>query len=101
MVYPNLGYFLIADIFDRVEKSINTKAHKLLLETLHQARTKAGLTQSELAKRLKCPQSFISKYESGERRLDIVELYTICVGLGITLDELVIDFEKRLNETKS
>lgn len=83
-----------------MEKSINTKAHKILLETLHQARLKAGLTQNELANRLKRPQSFVSKYESGERRLDIVELYTICTSLRTTLSELITDFEQRLNETK-
>jgi transcriptional regulator with XRE-family HTH domain len=36
-------------------------------------RKKAGLTQQELAKRLRRPQSFVAKYEGGERRIDIVE----------------------------
>lgn len=89
-----------ASTFDYVEKSINTKAHKILLETLHQARLKAGLTQYELANRLQGPQSFVSKYESGERRLDIIELHTICRSLDIPLSELITDFEERLNETK-
>ena len=38
-----------------------------------EARKKAGLTQQELAKRLRRPQSFVAKYEGGERRIDIVE----------------------------
>jgi transcriptional regulator with XRE-family HTH domain len=38
-----------------------------------EARQKAGLTQQQLAKRLRRPQSFVSKYEGGERRIDVVE----------------------------
>jgi transcriptional regulator with XRE-family HTH domain len=44
------------------------------LEKLRQARNDAGLTQKEVAKLLEKPQSFISKIETGERRLDFVEL---------------------------
>jgi len=45
---------------------------------LKQARTDAGLTQSDVAKRLKRPQSFVSKCESGERRIDVVEMLEYC-----------------------
>jgi len=44
---------------------------------LKQARREAGLTQVEVADRLKRPQSFVSKMESGERRVDVVELSDI------------------------
>jgi transcriptional regulator with XRE-family HTH domain len=46
------------------------------------ARKNAGLTQQELAKRLRKPQSFIAKYEGGERRVDVVEFVTICKAIG-------------------
>ena len=46
------------------------------------ARKAAGLTQQALALRLKKPQSFIAKYEGGERRLDVVEFITIACALG-------------------
>ncbi|WFC62633.1 XRE family transcriptional regulator [Pseudomonas sp. REST10] len=54
-------------------------------EVLKQLRLDAQLTQSELANRLNKPQSYVSKYESGERRLDVVEIREICIEIGITL----------------
>jgi transcriptional regulator with XRE-family HTH domain len=58
---------------------------KLLIST----REAAGLTQVALAKKMKRPQSFVSKYEIGERRLDLVELQGICNALGISLTDFV------------
>ena len=46
------------------------------------ARKQAGLTQSELAQRLRRPQSFVAKYESGERRLDVLEFVAIASAIG-------------------
>jgi transcriptional regulator with XRE-family HTH domain len=57
-------------------------------------RLATGLRQVDLAKRLGEPQSFVSKYESGQRRLDLVELLQVCHALGISLVELVRRFEK-------
>ncbi len=54
-------------------KSTRTAAYRRLLTLLKQARKAAGITQEELAKRLRVPQSFVSKTESGERRLDVIE----------------------------
>ena len=42
-----------------------------------ETRKKAGLTQEQLAKRLRRPQSFVAKYEGGERRIDVVEFLTV------------------------
>jgi transcriptional regulator with XRE-family HTH domain len=47
------------------------------------ARERQGLTQAELASRLGKPQSFVSKYESGERRLDVMEFVFVCDALGV------------------
>lgn len=55
-------------------ESIYSKEYKLFIEQLRKVRLKAGLTQVEAAHRLKKPQSYISKIERGERRIDIVEL---------------------------
>jgi transcriptional regulator with XRE-family HTH domain len=80
-----------------VAKSIYTAEQEKLQLLLREARDEAGLTQVLLARRLGRPQSFVSKYESGERRLDLVELREICRSLGITLTKLVERFEVAAN----
>ncbi|MGA3169103.1 MAG: helix-turn-helix transcriptional regulator [Terriglobia bacterium] len=52
-------------------------------ELLLAARKNAGLTQAELSSRLNRPQSFVSKYERGERRLDVVEFREVACALGV------------------
>lgn len=66
-----------------------------LLRLLRQVRTEAGLRQVDLAKKLRQPQSFVSKYESGERRLDLLELRQVCETLGLSLSDFVKRFEDK------
>jgi transcriptional regulator with XRE-family HTH domain len=73
---------------------------KALLTLLREVRTEAELTQVEMARSLGVPQSFVSKYESGERRLDLLELQQVCQALGITLEAFVKRFEKTANRMK-
>lgn len=63
----------------------NRKHQKILLSLLRAVRVEAGLRQTDIALALKVPQSYVSKYESGERRLDPLELYAVCKAAGITL----------------
>jgi transcriptional regulator with XRE-family HTH domain len=56
------------------------------LGRLKQARVEAGLTQVDVAKAIKRPQSFVSKIESGERRVDVVELSELSEIYGRPLD---------------
>jgi len=63
---------------------------------LRQARTEAGLTQTDVAQRLGQPQSFVSKYESGERRLDVLELRDVCRVIGIPLGDFIRRLERAL-----
>src|SRR2546423_12713767 len=65
----------------RIRKSVHSAEQQLLREQLIAARDKAGLTQQALARRLKKPQSFVAKYEGGERRLDVVEFIRISRAL--------------------
>jgi transcriptional regulator with XRE-family HTH domain len=62
------------------------------------ARERAGVTQQELADRTEKPQSFVSKFETGERRLDVVEFITIARAIGADPVALVRQLmrEKRL-----
>ena len=55
-------------------KSIHTKEYAYFVERLKQARLDSGLTQVEVAKKLKRPQSHISNVESGQQRVDVIEL---------------------------
>ena len=52
-------------------------------ELMTNARKAAGLTQQELASKLGKPQSFVAKYEAGERRIDVVEFIAICRELSV------------------
>jgi len=72
-----------------VEKSIWTEEYQQLCTLLRQLRRDAGLTQAEVARRLDVAQSFVSKYESGERRLDVIELRHVAVAIGTTLDVVI------------
>jgi len=81
-------------------KSLHTAEQKALLKALRKIRLQAGLNQSDLAAKLGKPQSFVSKYESGERRLDLPELRKICDALNIKLIDLVRNFERLLREKK-
>jgi transcriptional regulator with XRE-family HTH domain len=65
-------------------------------ELLRELRVAAGLRQEHIAAILHVPQSFVSKYESGERRLDIMEVRGLCKVFGITLQEFAGLLEKKL-----
>ena len=68
-----------------LQKSIHSSRQRRLCRLLREVRQEAGLTQAEVAARLGRPQSFVSKYESGERRLDLIELQTVCKALDTDL----------------
>jgi transcriptional regulator with XRE-family HTH domain len=66
-----------------VPKSVYTVAYGRMLARLVEARRSAGLNQVELAEKLGRPQSFVSKIEKGDRRIDVLELIAICHHLRI------------------
>lgn len=76
--------------------SIYDPGYKIFVECLKDFRLQSKMTQQELASYLGCAQSYVSKYEQGQRRLDIVEIKQICDVLGITLVEFVTEYESRI-----
>ena len=72
-----------------MQKSLSSAKQKSFLELLRQVREEADLRQIDVAQRLKQPQSFVSKYESGERRLDLLELELVCEACDTNLPEFV------------
>ena len=77
--------------------SVFTEEYELLLKRLILARGEARLTQYELASRINRPQSFISKYERGERRLDVLEFVKICRVLNVDPCGIIRDIEALLS----
>jgi transcriptional regulator with XRE-family HTH domain len=73
-------------------KSLRTREHEQLRAVLTKARTDAGLTQRDLAKRMREPHSFIGKIESGERRLDVVEFVAVAKALKLDPIDLFTRF---------
>jgi transcriptional regulator with XRE-family HTH domain len=76
-------------------KSVHTERYRNLLTVLIDARKAAGITQAELAGKLDKPQSYVSKVESGERRIDVIEFIDICEAVGAVLERLVADLFQR------
>ncbi len=73
-----------------------TLADTTFRELLKDLRVQQGLSQRDLASKLKVPQSYVSKYETGERRLDFVETVHVCGVLGIGIAEFAKMFAERV-----
>ena len=80
-----------------MHKAIHSAQQAHLQELLRRIRKEAGLTQVELGLRLDEPQSLISDYERGERRLDLIELKQVCDAIGIDLEGFVRRFTQSLS----
>lgn len=74
------------------------RAYPELSRLLKEARTDAGMTQQTTATALGRPQSFVSKYEQGERRLDVIEFIEVCSALGCD-PRMIIGKLQRLRHT--
>lgn len=79
-----------------MEKSIFNKDYSILLSLLRRSRKSVGLTQGQVAVRLGQTQSFVSKCERGERRIDVIELRAFCQALGIPLTTFMHNLEGEL-----
>jgi transcriptional regulator with XRE-family HTH domain len=79
-------------------KSVFTDAYASFLEVLIAARKSAGVSQVELGARLGKTQTFVSVYERGVRRLDIIEFYAIAKALGVPPEHLFANVVRQLPE---
>ena len=79
--------------------AIYTPEYQTFLTELRAAREKAGVTQEELARRLNKSQSFVTKAETGDRRLDIAQLVLICRALGISLPDFIHQYDAALRSS--
>lgn len=79
-------------------KTIDNTEYKLFIDLLKEVRISKSITQIELAKRLGLDQTYISKYETLERRIDLSELRAICKAMGMSLTKFVQDYETKLQK---
>lgn len=84
-----------------VGRTIYTPEHQLLATLLREVRAEAGLRQVDVASAMARTQSFVSDYESGQRRLDLVELRALCEVLGTTLPALVERYEAAVGDLQA
>ena len=78
-----------------MEKSIHSARYAVFLR---EAREKAGLTQVQLARKIGETQTFVSKCERGERRVDVIELRTFCQAFGLSLKQFVAVLERAVGK---
>lgn len=79
-----------------MKKTIYSKQHELFIQELRSLRIERGVSQVELAKKLKTSQSIVSKCERGERRIDVIELRDWLKALGGSLPEFAKHLETKL-----
>ena len=72
-----------------MRKSLQSSEYRQLTSLLVGARNAAGMTQQQVADKLGKPQSFVAKYENGERRLDVIEFITICKTIAIAPEDVI------------
>jgi transcriptional regulator with XRE-family HTH domain len=77
-------------------RGANRRKQELLLSLFRAVREEKGLYQTDVAGALGRPQSFVSKYEAGARRLDLLELKEVCDAIGVELIEFVRRFDAAL-----
>lgn len=72
--------------------------YQIFIDCMKDYRMRSNMTQQELASVLGCSQSYISKYEHCQKRLDIVETRRICRSLSVALLDLIADYEAQLKK---
>jgi transcriptional regulator with XRE-family HTH domain len=81
-----------------MDKSIHTKQYRILIGIIREVRESRQITQERLASMLSVQQAVISKIETCERRIDLIELRQICLALGVSLASIINKFEERISK---
>jgi transcriptional regulator with XRE-family HTH domain len=80
-------------------KSIFSQEYDIFRRCMIAARKEAKLTQVNLAKSLNKPQSFVAKYENGERRLDVIEFMFVSYAIGVDPCDILKKIEQQVSNT--
>jgi ribosome-binding protein aMBF1 (putative translation factor) len=83
-----------------MEKSIHSARYAVFLKVLREARERADLTQVQLAQKIGESQTFVSKCERGERRVDVIELRAFCQAFGLNLKQFVGTLERAMGKRR-
>ena len=94
LVYPIKEYIFVPQIKTNMDKSIHSHLYHQVIGRLRSKREGKGVTQAQLADKLGVNQNFISKIETCDRRLDLIELRQICQVLGISFVDFVTEVER-------
>jgi transcriptional regulator with XRE-family HTH domain len=81
-----------------MKKTIHSKEYRKLISLLREKRENLDITQLKLASIIETDQTFISKIENSERRIDVIELRTICKALKISFTDFIEELEQNLEK---
>jgi transcriptional regulator with XRE-family HTH domain len=81
-------------------RGADRRRQEVLLALLRAVREERGFHQTDIANALGHPQSFVSKHESGARRLDLLELKDVCDAVGVDLTDFINRFEDALAQVE-
>jgi transcriptional regulator with XRE-family HTH domain len=84
-----------------MDKSVHSPEYQCFLRELRRAREATGLTQAEIAQRLGEPQSWVSRVESGETRMHLIEFRAYCQAIGISPVDFIANLEGALQSLPS
>ena len=80
-----------------MSRGVHNREYRILRRLLREVREEAGLTQTQVAEALGMHQSYVSKYETGERRLDVVELRRVAMAVGLSPTAVMRRLDKLLD----
>ena len=83
-----------------MKKSIHLNKYRIMISLLREKRENVGITQNQLAEKLNVGQTVISKIETCERRLDVIELMSICSAINVSFIDFINELYKKINNDK-